>query len=1044
MNYKFLDSIMIRTPLRPRVTKGINKNFLLTFFQNKQNREALYLGSTTLYYRLLKFENENSFSKKEEAKLFFSLFKYMSRMSSRCTPFGLFASSGIIKWGDESKVIIDHNFFRRTNLDMEFSVALSSYLSTMPSLKKKLKFKPNSSIYEQGGTLRYIEYYHEKAKRKHQISAVQANPLIHEVLDISKLGKTIYEIQYELIRKYPEYGGTQIQFFLNELVDNQLLTSDIEVTLTGKDHLTNVLEKLKNLKAQLNDPELDAVFESLLNVQELLLQTDSFDKKGDNREIYLEILKQVENCGIGFDESKLFQLDLFHDFNSSSTISSKHQKKILATLNLLRKLSIPKKNTALENFKKKFQKKYGDREVELLKAIDSESGLGYANKTSRFGDYNPLLDNLFLGDNSNSSKYYWSTVESFLLRKVHQAYVSNETTITISEDELSKFGDNPLELPDSMHLGFQLVQIGNEDKLVLNYSSGPSATTIIGRFATGNKEIRSVAEEIVQYENDLNSEGVLAEIVHLPEKRVGNILSRPIIREYEIPILCNSQLAKSNQIELSDLFISIIGDELILKSKSVGKQIIPRMANAHNYDSDSLPVYHFLCDLQSQSKSTGINFSWGNFILDEFVFLPRVVINDVIVSLARWRLQKKDFEVIINSNDLTIVKNVALWRRQNKIPAQFSLNDGDNRLFIDSNDQFQLLMFQQEIKNKLEIILEENIEKEMKTVKDLESQYHSHEFVCFLVKQLEESETPLKDPNIHEKAFDQGYHNTHEWLYYKLYCGAKTSDEIVSDFVLPMMDEFLQESLIDQWFFIRFDDPEFHLRVRFKLNDKGSYAEVTTRFLKGVAILLENELIWNVQTDVYQRELRRYGYETISIAEQFFYHDSVFIAKALRLMQSIGEDRRWLIAIRSIDDFLSDFGFSKEGRRDLLIHLSSAYNEEFKVQKHQRKSINIKYRENRHKIERILSLSESSGDEMDAVLLLLSERCGFNSKLADKINTLRKHQDSTVPFLSLLSSLIHMMLNRIFRENQREHELVIYNFLLKHYESQIARKNEFK
>lgn len=41
---------------------------------------------------------------------------------------------------------------------------------------------------------------------------------------------------------------------------------------------------------------------------------------------------------------------------------------------------------------------------------------------------------------------------------------------------------------------------------------------------------------------------------------------------------------------------------------------------------------------------------------------------------------------------------------------------------------------------------------------------------------------------------------------------------------------------------------------------------------------------------------------------------------------------------------------------------------------------------------------------------------------------------------SLLSSYIHMMLNRLFRSKNRIHELVIYDFMYQYYKSEIARE----
>ena len=120
---------------------------------------------------------------------------------------------------------------------------------------------------------------------------------------------------------------------------------------------------------------------------------------------------------------------------------------------------------------------------------------------------------------------------------------------------------------------------------------------------------------------------------------------RPAFRKYEIPYLSNSTLPKKQQITLDDLYLSVKYDRLILRSKRVNKQIAPRLGNAHNYSFNALPVYHFLCDLQTQNIRGGLYFDWGS-LKDKFVFLPRVEIENVIVSPATWQLNKDQFKTL--------------------------------------------------------------------------------------------------------------------------------------------------------------------------------------------------------------------------------------------------------------------------------------------------------------------------------------------------------------------------------------------------------------
>jgi thiopeptide-type bacteriocin biosynthesis protein len=65
-----------------------------------------------------------------------------------------------------------------------------------------------------------------------------------------------------------------------------------------------------------------------------------------------------------------------------------------------------------------------------------------------------------------------------------------------------------------------------------------------------------------------------------------------------------------------------------------------------------------------------------------------------------------------------------------------------------------------------------------------------------------------------------------EWLYYKIYCGNYTADKILINEVQTIVNKLFRKKLIDQWFFIRYYDPDFHLRIRFHLINLNAITEV--------------------------------------------------------------------------------------------------------------------------------------------------------------------------------------------------------------------------
>src|SRR5690606_8654312 len=197
MNYSFNKKVILRIPAHPLKT-DFTKEELLSFFAKKENQEALFLSSTDLLDAFKKWQSGNLDAQKEE-RLITSLLKYATRMHSRCTPFGLFACCGILDRDIETVEVKKGNFERSTRLDMNFSCALAQNLAQIPSIKKHLKFYPNSSLYSVQDRLRYIEYYYKEKSRVHKISAVDSSIYLQKILQKAKTGVKFDELALTIV-----------------------------------------------------------------------------------------------------------------------------------------------------------------------------------------------------------------------------------------------------------------------------------------------------------------------------------------------------------------------------------------------------------------------------------------------------------------------------------------------------------------------------------------------------------------------------------------------------------------------------------------------------------------------------------------------------------------------------------------------------------------------------------------------------------------------------------------------------------------------------
>lgn len=275
-----------------------------------------------------------------------------------------------------------------------------------------------------------------------------------------------------------------------------------------------------------------------------------------------------------------------------------------------------------------------------------------------------------------------------------------------------------------------------------------------------------------------------------------------------------------------------------------------------------------------------------------------------------------------------------------------------------------------------------------------------------------------------------------EWLFFKIYTGHKTSDSILVNFILPMVKLLRTQNSINKWFFVRYNDPDFHIRIRFQVANISEYSNVFEIICSNFEKLVENRIISKIQCDSYTRELERYGGELIETSETFFFVDSIFIIQLLeRLTDCTEPDQdRWCISLRLIDDILNSFNFTLQNKYDLMFDLSESFKNEFGFNTPGYiKQINDKYRTNRNIIEKCFYTNNSTKKFEP----LLKERLEKIKPLSQQIT--EGYIEKGDNYIEHIKSLIHMTQNRIFRSSNRTFELVIYNFLYRHYKSEIAR-----
>lgn len=1020
--YAILDHYVLRAPLLPfdLYKNALSKDYLsVTDFhqilKNRILREGIYLASPELYGQMLKWEQGTLTDPKKIQRLQQAILKYFTRITTRCTPFGLFASCSSGTFKEKTAITLNDTtaYHRYTRLDTTFLSQLSQVLIEDKEIRSQLLFYPNTSLYSINDHYRYVEYRIENKKRVYALEGIMKSDAIQVVLEQAATGKTIKSLATLLVEEdITLEEGTS---FIEELVQNQVLVSELEITVTGEYYFHSLLDKVNKI------PEVAPRYQQLKTLQKALTVLDS--RLGNDMSMYSKSLQLALEIVPQLDAKYVFQTDCFST-SQHNHLSRDIKKQLHKGFLLFHKMTAASANGNLEQFKNNFIKRFEESEIPLHFALDTETGIGYGVKKE---DSNNLIDDLSIG-NPTKKRYeriIWTDVDDILHKKLVAATQNKDYSLQLIDKDFEELPLDVTDLPDTLSSMIEIY----DTQVFMNSAGGSSAVNLLGRFSYGETALLDHVNKIAHLEEQLHPDKILAEIVHLPEARTGNILQRPHIRKYEIPYLGHSKKGEAHQIPIEDLLVSLKNGSIVLRSKKLHKEVLPRLGNAHNYSGSSLPIYQFLCELQSQKKRAWIGFEW-NTIHKKQIFLPRVVYGDLIFSKARWNIETETFKSLFKSHEILV--EIGIWQGSLQLPDQVELIEGDNKLLIHLTNKTSVTLLLETIKNTRRFQLEEFLFEENGIVKDPEGNTHCNQMVVsfYNKEKLEQVSAFAKAEQaatVKSKMSDKKVQNTFsigtEWIYYKIYCGVKTADEVLLQVLRPICARLLKDQCIDKWFFIRYSDPDAHIRMRFHSTDEKSIQQILLWMRDSLDLYIENGQVWDLQLATYQRELERYGTKTMEEAESLFYYDSEQVLYIIE--HSIDDRSRFLHTFHRVEQWMEHFQLSAKEQLAFLSRMQSQFKEEFQVKKQVNKQLNLKYKNLEPQLFTTHTLKTLHQTKIEATIA--------------QFIGLKNTQKLEVSMDSLLASFIHMTINRVFRSQQRLHEMMIYDFLHKKVTTKMAR-----
>lgn len=894
------------------------------------------------FFEIIKHKNYNDFESLEP-KIKFTIWKYFNRAKFRATPYGNFAAFSLIplkKGNLQGPVTLSkkHIAYRLTSWQEKENI------NPDPKwLSKHSRFlRANTTTYKCANELRFINVDHGTF----ELSAVELEETIIATLEFCNTQRSLEEVHI-FLKQNIGLNKSDLNYFLEQLIEIQLLVTDFQPNITGSDYFTRI-----------GYPYVKKDIDYIISERELI--------NGNLPENRLQVLSEL--------------------------------------IIFLSKHAVQSSNTSLAEFRNKFSKRFERDEIPLLLALDPETGIGY-NSLEHDKEENHLIQEL--KENSHkeqSQEINYTPLYQFILNQL----IDKKTVQLHDFKGIEK--QNPLPLSNTN--GF-LLSYSNEH-IILDKISGCTANSLLGRFTIASEEITNLCRGFASKEEEANPGVLFFDVAYQNEKQTDNVNRRKSVYNYELPILSWSE--SKQIIDLNDIMISIKGDELVLHSLKYSKRIIPRFASAYNYTRSDLAVYRFLSDLQTQNLNSYLGISMTR-IFPGLSHYQRVQYKNVILSPEKWLVPQ---HICTQSASDKSLDNLNQWLTEIGLSQPFKCGKEDQTLLFNPAVTEELSFFLLFCKNKTAFYIEETFISDIDAVNDENNQPYLPEFIINLEhKEQLYKPYPLKQTTREPAEITQAYLPGEEWIYYEIYSHPSRINSILLHLAADFIGRFKKK--IKNWFFVRYNDPSFHIRFRVQLKNTADSSLILSFLSELFKPYLQTGLIEDVQIKTYRRETQRYGAKRMILTEEYFSINSDYILSLLAKQRTTND--LYQLSLSLIENVFHEAGITLHEQLVFAENLSGNFAAEMNIQQEGFKKINIAYKE--FQASQNLSLLNKTQSQK----AVKTEACLL------KVLALCTSEEKPV----LLADLFHMHTNRLFENDQRMHEMIMYNYLIKRVKMKIAR-----
>lgn len=882
---------MVRTPILPiddffSLMEKENEATLLLERCRKDPviRESLAIASPTMHQALI--------NHKEDKKVYSSLLKYFSRMTSRSTPYGLFSFVSLGYFKKSTAVEFDLTKIRkRARPDMEWLLMVIDKLCSDSSSLDYLSIRRNPLAYTMGGRI-FLNYIRkEQIKDKSKVVSIRSNFLTQAIFEITEQEISAQDLVDRIIKSHPSLERGKVLDVIKQLLRAQYISFTLVPSLLTESPFYDLLSKLSALSLPHDD--LKVIHQKIENYNE------SIPGEGEDTLIEIEQL-----MGKFATTKNMIQVDTFYE-GTDITLKESVGNDLSEGAELVWKLSCIKPNqNPLGSYHDKFLEKYGVyRLVPLQELLNEMSGIGIPEIYQSKGSEQQKKDDI--------GEKWEAWINRQWMECLREKKSEIEITDAILEKTLPKVNKKKALL--SFDLFCEVIAESdhhiNEGNYLLSLStcSWQSGATF-GRFLDlFDEKAKENLRILYHSEEALEEQNVFAQASFFPEtSRLANVAIQPSLRKDVI------DLGSQDSLSLDDILVGATSERLYLKMKDRPGELIVTTGNMLNATTAPNPI-RFIRDVSQFRYKLLHAFPWMG--LEERTFLPRVRYKRIILSPAQWKVNLFELDLTEKADLDVIEMKLNEWANLWNLPRYSYIGEGDQRILIDREHPAHLREVALLIKKGTVSFIEKIGQKEGQWIKSAQGR-HVSEFVVPFIKNIKYCEPPsLTFPGIESVAPDDRCKLPgSDWLYAKCYVDADQENRFLTDHCTSLIDFLKKNQVISDWFFIKYSDEKPHVRLRLR----GKQEDITSQAIPTIHDWARHLIKENIMREItlcsYERETERYGGgELIELAEGIFHADSIATIGILKATIgkkiSLSEE---VIAAMSLIDMLKRFGMGQD------------------------------------------------------------------------------------------------------------------------------------